>query len=207
MAAYLVGLRLNEAKSELEPVQNIWDFGFTWIKGEIPSQYPKLRRCILVPNILPENFVVHRSVLIHGINQLGLRSHPTGSPVFEAPTMTFSFIRPDKPIYTTVSFRPFSPCHLPPAMAGLIFSHVMNPYPAFPGGVQDFTDAFTQGGCLDPFRTRAPHQCAGAQGGNIGPQTMGAVLQGHHVMIATDNTTVVPVAYINRQGGTHSHAL
>ena len=32
-----------------------------------------------------------------------------------------------------------------------------------------------------------------------------AVLQGHHVMIATENTTVV--AYINKQGGTHFHAL
>ena len=32
-----------------------------------------------------------------------------------------------------------------------------------------------------------------------------AALQGHHVMIATDNTTVV--AYINKQGGTHSHAM
>ena len=32
-----------------------------------------------------------------------------------------------------------------------------------------------------------------------------AVLQGHHIMIATDYTTFV--AYINKQGGTHSHAL
>ena len=31
------------------------------------------------------------------------------------------------------------------------------------------------------------------------------LLQGHHVLIATDNTTVV--AYINKQGGTHSHLL
>ena len=34
-------------------------------------------------------------------------------------------------------------------------------------------------------------------------QHRASVLQGHHVMIATDNTTVV--AYINKQGGTHSH--
>ena len=32
-----------------------------------------------------------------------------------------------------------------------------------------------------------------------------AALQGHHVLIATDNTTVI--AYINKQGGTHSHLL
>ena len=43
----------------------------------------------------------NKSVQIHGITQLGLRSHPTGSPVFEAPLTTFSFIRPDKPVYTT----------------------------------------------------------------------------------------------------------
>ena len=32
-----------------------------------------------------------------------------------------------------------------------------------------------------------------------------AVLQGHHVLIAMDNTTVV--SYINKQGGSHCHAL
>ena len=47
---------------------------------------------------------------------------------------------------------------------------------------------------------RELHQCTGAQGGKIGPQS-----QGHHVLIATDNTTVV--AYINKQGGTHFHLL
>ena len=32
-----------------------------------------------------------------------------------------------------------------------------------------------------------------------------AVLQGHHILIAIDNTTVV--SYINKQGGSHCHAL
>ena len=40
----MVGLRLNEAKSELEPVQDIQFLGLPWIKGELPSQYPKLGR-------------------------------------------------------------------------------------------------------------------------------------------------------------------
>ena len=44
---------------------------------------------------------------------------------------------------------------------------------------------------------QAPHQCAGAH--------FIAVLQGHHVLIAMDYTTVV--AYINKQGGSHCHAL
>ena len=40
----MVGLRLNEAKSELEPVQDIsfWGFHYSWIRGKLPSQYPKL---------------------------------------------------------------------------------------------------------------------------------------------------------------------
>ena len=33
------------------------------------------------------------------------------------------------------------------------------------------------------------------------------VLQGHHVLIATDKTTVVAYMCINKQGGTHSHLL
>ena len=42
-----------------------------------------------MPNILPENFVVHRSVPTHGITQLCLRSHPTGLSTLEALTRTF----------------------------------------------------------------------------------------------------------------------
>ena len=91
----MVGLRLNEAKSELEPVQDIKFLGLplSWIRGELPSHYPKLRRYgTRMPDILPENFVVQRSVPIYGITQLGLRSHPTGSSTLEALT-TLSFIR------------------------------------------------------------------------------------------------------------------
>ena len=31
---------------------------------------------------------------------------------------------------------------------------------------------------MDPFRTRAPHQCTGAQGGNIGPRSLGYSIAG-----------------------------
>ena len=103
------------------------------------------RTCM--PNIFPEHSVI-LSVPIHGITQLGLRFHSTGSPVFEAPTTTFSFVRPDKPVYTTVSVRPFSSCHLTQATARPNFSHVRNPYPTFPGGVHDFHRRLYQGlGC------------------------------------------------------------
>ena len=140
-------------------------------------------------NILPENVVVYRSVPIHGITQLFLRSHPTGLSTFEAPTTTFSFVWNDKPVYTTVLIRPFSPCHPTQAMAGLIVSHVRNPYPTFPGGVYDFHGCRYPGlrrpqwgfqDCrgLDPFRTQAPHKCAGAQGSNICPLTQGCSITG-----------------------------
>ena len=130
-----------------------------------------------MPNILPENLVVQRSVPIYGITQLGLRSHPTGSSTLEALT-TLSFIRSDKPV-----FRPCSPCYPTQAVAEPIVSHIRNPYLTFPGRVHHFHrrldpgqgrphGGFSDYRCMDPFRTRAPHQCTGAQGFNIGPQSL-----------------------------------
>ena len=63
------------------------------------------------------------------------------------------------------------------------------PIRAFQADFTIFTDASTQGwgahmggfpdfGCLDPFRTQAPNQCAGAQGGNIGPPSLGFSITG-----------------------------
>ena len=146
---------------------------------------------------------------------MGLRSHPTGSSTLEALT-TLSFIRSDKPVFSTLAFRPCSPCYPTQAVAEPIVSHIRNPYLTFPGGVHHFHrclhpglgrshGGFSDCGCMDPFRTRAPHQCTGAQGGNISPQSLGYSITGSHVLIATDNTTVV--AYINKQGGNHSHLL
>ena len=63
------------------------------------------------------------------------------------------------------------------------------------GGFQDF-------GYLDPFRPQTPYQLSEAQSGHLCPT---ALLQGHQVMVATDNLTVV--SYISKQGGTCSPAL
>ena len=160
----------------------------------------------VVPNILPENLVVQRSVPIHGITQLVLRSHPTGSS-------TLSFIRSDKPVFNTPAFRP---CYTTQAVAGPIVSHIRNPYLIFPGGVHHFHRR------LDPGRGR-PHgdsQIVGVwtrsehelhinvlelRAAILALHHWATVLQGRHVLIATDNTTVV--AYINKQGGTHSNLL
>ena len=118
-------------------------------------------KCTCVPYILPNSFVIQRSVPVHGITQLGLRSHPTGSVTHETLTATFSFVRHDKLVYTTVTttwgiprFRVFGQSEWPSIMA--------------------------------------LHYWV-------------SVLWGRQVMIATDNTTVV--AYINKQGVTHSHTL
>ena len=141
-----------------------------------------------MPNILPENLVVQTSVPIYGITQLGLRSHPTRSSTLEALT-TLSFIRSDKPFFNTPAFRPCSPCYPTQAVAEPIVSHIRNPYLTFPGGVHHFHRRLdpglgrTHGGfsdceCMDPLRTRAPHQCTGAQGSNIGPQSLGYSITG-----------------------------
>ena len=130
----------------------------------------------------------YRGVPIYGITQLGLRSHPTGSSTLEALT-TLSFIRSDKPVFTFTAFRPCSPCYPTQAVAEPIISHIRNPYLTFPGGVHHFhrhrdpglgcpDGGFSDCGCMDPFRTRAPHQCTGALGGNIGPQSLGYSITG-----------------------------
>ena len=94
-----------------------------------------------------------------------------------------------------------------------IVSQLRNPYPAFPGGFYDFY------GRIYP-RLGRPHGGFGVSTCSehklqinvlefktviLALQHWVSVLHGHHVMIATDNSTVV--AYINKQGGTHSHAL
>ena len=136
-----------------------------------------------MPNILLENLVLQRSVPIYGITHLGLRSHPTGSSTLDSLT-TLSFIRSDKPVFNTPAFRPCSPCYPTQAVAEPIISHIRNPYLTFPGRVHHFHrrldpglgrphGRFSDCGCMDPIQTRAPHQCIGAQGSNIGPQSLG----------------------------------
>ena len=129
--------------------------------------------------------------------------------------MTLSFFRSDKPVYTTL-IRPIGPCQPTPALEGPIFSHLWNPYPTFPGGVHDLYrrlyielgrpyGGFPDFVYLDPFGPQAPYQLLGTQSGNFGPPSRVTVLLSHHVMINTDNTTVV--SCINKQVGTHSHTL
>ena len=160
----------------------------------------------VVPNILPENLVIQRSIPIYGITQLGLRSHPIGSS-------TLSFIRSDKPVFNTVAFRP---CYPTQAMAGPVVSDLRNPYLTFPGGVHHFHRRLDPGrGCphgdsqIAVVWTRSERELhinvLELRAVILALHHWATVLQGRHVLIATDNTTVV--AYINKQGGTHSNLL
>ena len=168
-----------------------------------------------MPNILLENLVVQRSVPIYGITHLGLRSHPTGSSTLEA-LATLSFIRSDKPVFNTPAFRPCSPCYPTQAVAEPIVSHIRNPYLTFPGGVHHFHrrlepglgrphGGFSDCGCMDPFQTRAPHQCTGAQGGNIGHQSLGYSITGPSCFDCYRHYHCCSLHQQTR--GTHSHLL
>ena len=105
------------------------------------------------------------------------------------PLQRHLFTRSNRPVCSPVSIRPFSPCYPTQAVAGPIISHIRNPNLAFPGGFHNFHGCLYPGlgrshggfpdfGCLDPLRPQAPHQCAGAQGGNIGPPTLGLSITG-----------------------------
>ena len=63
---------------------------------------------------------------------------PTGLSIPEAITMTFSFFRSDKLVYTNSWLRPISPCQPTQAMAGPVFSYLLNPHPTFPGRDHEF---------------------------------------------------------------------
>ena len=122
------------------------------------------------------------------------------------------FHSPDKPVYATVSTIPFSPFH--PTQA--IVSYVRFPYPTFPAGVHDFhlrlypelgahMGDFQIAGVWTRSERRFHINVLEIKAVIMIFPNWVAVLQGHHVLIATDNNTVV--AYINKQGVNHSHAL
>ena len=130
--------------------------------------------------------------------------------------ITLSFIRSDKKVFDTPAFRPCSLCYATQAVAEPIVSHIRNPYLTFPGGVHHFHNASTQGwgahmgdSQIAGVWTRSEHELhinvLELRAVILALNHWATVLQGHHVLIATDNTTVV--AYISKQGGTHSHLL
>ena len=140
---------------------------------------------------------------------MGLRSHPTGSSTLETPTRTFSLFRSDKPVFTTTVFRPSSPCHPTQAMVVPVVSHIRNPYLTSPGRVHDFHRRLDPGLGILKLRVYGPvpnrWNCSKQLHVNVlelravilALRHWVTILQGHHVLIATDNTTVA--AYINKR--------
>ena len=163
-----------------------------------------------MPNILPNSFVV----CTIGLQVLS----PQNSSTPEAITTTLSFSRSDKPVYTTVSIRPISPCQPTQTLAGPVFSHLCNPQSPFQA---EFMDASMHhwgarmGGCqISGTWTHSDHKLhingLELKALFLAFHHWATVLQGHQVMKAMDNTTVV--SYIHKQGGneqgeTHSLTL
>ena len=156
------------------------------LRGSLPSRVQSLGdSCMRTPSILPPCAILYPSVPANGVTQLGLRSYPSGSFVPDTPSTLFSFIRPDRPVYATVSIRPSGPCQPSAALAGPTFSYLRNPSPHVSGGVHDFYGrlhpglgrshgGFTDFGYLDPYRPQTPHQLLGAQSGNTRPTALGS---------------------------------
>ena len=150
---------------------------------------------------------------------MGLRSYPSGSFVPETPSTSFSLIRSDKLVYTTASIRPTGPCQPSTALAGPMFSYLGNPYPHVSGGLHDFYGRLHAGvGCSHGGFPWLIHMGTWTRTDRrlhinylelkavvFALQHWAPVLQGHQVMITTNNSTVV--SYINKQGGTHSPHL
>ena len=89
----LVGFILNRKKSE-----------FTFGSGE--SLIPRIQglgdSSTCMRDILSISTLISTSVPVHGLTQLGFRSHPSGSSVPEAITAPLSIFRSDKSVYRTV---------------------------------------------------------------------------------------------------------
>ena len=156
------------------------------LRGSFPSRVQSLGdSCSRTPSILPSCTILYSSVPAHGVTQLGLRSHPSGSSVPETPATSFPFVRSDRPVYATASIRPSGSCQPSTALAGPTFSYLRNPSPHVSGGVHDFYGRLHAGvGCshggfpdfgyLDPYRPQAPHQLFGAQGSFSCPTALGS---------------------------------
>ena len=168
------------------------------------------------PSILPQGTKLFSSVPPYGFTQLGLRSYPSGSFVPETPSMSFSFVRSDKPVYATTPIRPCGPCQPTAAMAGPTFSYLRNPDPLLSGGLHNFHTRFQSGlgrshgdSKISGTWTLIDHKlhinCLELKAVTCALQHRAPLLQGHQVMVATDNSTVV--SYINKQGGTRSTSL
>ena len=149
---------------------------------------------------------------------MGLRSYPSGSFVSETPSTSFSLIRSDRPVTPPRRSDPLVLANLLRQWQDPHFLTSGIPIRTFQAVAEFtiFTDASTQGWGAHmrdsqisrtwTHTDRKLHiNCLELKAVIHALQHWAPVLQGHQVMIATDNSTVV--SYINKQGGTHSPTL
>ena len=187
------------------------------LRGSFPSRVQSLGdSCSRTPSILLPCTNLCSNVPAYGATQLGLRSHPSGLLVPETPSTSFSFVRSDRPVYATASIRSSGPCQPSTALAGPTFSYLRNPSPHIPCEFTIFTDASRQGwgahmgdsqisGTWTHTDRKLHINYLELKVVSHALQHWAQMLQGHQVMIARDNLTVV--SCINKQGGTLSLTL
>ena len=116
----MVGLRLNKAKSELEPVQDIQFLGLRLHLDQGRASFPVSKAREIMAHVC--RMSSQKTLSYKEVSKFmgsGLRSHPTGLSTLEAPAMILLLFRSDKPVFITAVFRCSSPCHRTRAMAGL----------------------------------------------------------------------------------------
>ena len=217
----LVGFVLNRKKSELDLTQ---DIQFLRIRLRLDlgeASLPESNAWEIVaraPSILPPCSILHSSVPANGV------CHSTGPQVFiplgrlyprplqrhfHSLGLTDRFTPPrrsDPLVLANLLRRWQDPCFL---TSGI-------PLRMFQAEFMIFTDASTQGwgahmgdsqisGTWTHTDRKLHISCLELKAVFHALQHWAQVLQGHQVMIATDNSTVV--SYINKQGGTHSPTL
>ena len=167
-----------------------------------------------VPSILPQGTRLFSSVPSYGFTQLGLI--PLGRLYLRPLQRHFHALG------LTIRFTP--PRRSDPVVLANLLRHWLDPHfltsgipiRPFQADYTIFTDASSQGwgahmgdSKVSGFWTRIDRKlhinCLELKAVIRALQHWAPLLQGHQVMIATDNSTVV--SYINKQGGTRSHSL
>ena len=176
----MVGPSLNKAKSELEPVQNIQFLGLRLRLDQGRASLPISKAWEIVAHVCcisSQKILSYREVSqfmgslngASGFIPLGRLHLRPLQQHFHSLGLTNRFTPPCRsdPLILATLLRQWQ--DLPFLMSGI-------PIQPSQAEFTIFTDASTQS--LDPLRMRAKHQCAGAQGGNIGPPTLGCSITG-----------------------------
>ena len=87
--------------------------------------------------------VILTIVCCHGVTELDLRSHPSGSSASKTALSQINGF--DQLVHSTAEIRSVRPSAIPAAMAGPVFPYSWNPYPPIPGRYVHFYRHFYSG--------------------------------------------------------------